>query len=233
MSGRRHASAHVFVDDLTAPELHDDDRHHLSRVLRLRDGELVTASDGRGSWRPCRFAAEGGLVVGGEIVNEGAHRSETVVVFALTKGDKPELVVQKLTEIGIDRIIPMVSERSVARWDDDKAARNVERLQKVAREASMQSRRVSVPVIGGMMSSVAQVVAEFGPRVALAEPDADTFESTTDIDVLIVGPEGGFTPSELEACRRHVSLPGGVLRAETAAIVAGVMLVQRRQNRSR
>lgn len=228
MNDRRLASAHVFVDDLEAPELDADDRHHLVRVLRLRDGEIVTASDGRGRWRTCRFAANGVLVTAGAVVDEQRDGGNTAVVFALTKGGKPELVVQKLTEIGVDRIVPIVSERSVARWDSDKAERGIDRLRKVAREAAMQSRRTTIPVIGPLMGSLSDAVAEFGESAALAEPDAALFSSTGNVSVLIIGPEGGFSPSELAACRRHVSLPGGVLRAETAAIVAGVLLVQSR-----
>lgn len=228
MSGRRHSSAHVFVDDLTAPELNDDDRHHLSRVLRLRDGETISVSDGRGRWRTCRFNSGGLLAPDSEIIDEGLHDRESVVVFALTKGDKPELVVQKLTEIGVGRIVPMMSERSIAKWDDDKAVRNIERLRKVAREAAMQSRRVTIPEIGPMMESVAAVVSEFGSVVALAEPGAPLISDVSGVEVLVVGPEGGFSPAELAACERHVSLPGEVLRAETAAIVAGAMLVHGR-----
>ena len=228
MTHRRNASAHVFVDDLHAPALNDDDLHHLSRVLRLRDGQSVTASDGRGRWRACHFAGSALLAPDGDIVDERQPDRQRVVVFALTKGDKPELVVQKLTEIGVDRIVPMMSERSVAKWDADKSQRNIERLRKVAREAAMQSRRATIPEIGPMFESVAAVVAEFGSAVALAEPGAPSIVDFSDVEVVVVGPEGGFSRAELDACSRHVSLPGEVLRAETAAIVAGVMLVHGR-----
>lgn len=223
MNTRRHAAAHVFVDDLEQPRVDDTDRHHLLRVLRLRDGEIVTTSDGRGSWRECRFRA-GDLDVVGPVFAEPTTARGAVVVFALTKGDKPEVVVQKLTEIGVDRIVLFESSRSVVRWDADKADRNLERLRRVAREAAMQSRRVTIPVVGPVMSSVEQVVAEFGDRVALAEPDCAPVDPRT--EVIVVGPEGGFTDVELAACPRHVGLSAAVLRAETAAIVAGVTLVQ-------
>jgi 16S rRNA (uracil1498-N3)-methyltransferase len=211
----------VFVDDLATPVMSDDDLHHLTRVLRLRDGERVTASDGRGCWRACRFESAG-LVVDGGIETESRDRDVTVL-FALSKGDKPETAVQKLTELGVARIVPFVAERSVVKWDDDKSQRNVERLRKVAREAAMQSRQVHLPLVEDVQPSLAAAVALVGD-VVLAEPGGASLDGS--MSAIAVGPEGGFTPAEL-AGRRTVALPGGVLRAETAAVVAGVLLVDR------
>lgn len=223
MNDRRRAAAHVFVDDLEVLALNDDDAHHLARVLRLRDGQRVTASDGRGRWRICRFDGMG-LVADGDIGTEPAGEGVTVL-FALSKGDKPETVVQKLTELGVVRIVPFVAERSVVRWDDDKSHRNVERLRKVAREAAMQSRHVRLPMIDAVQKSLAEAIASVG-EVALAEPGGVLLDAS--VSAVAVGPEGGFTPGELEG-RRTVSLPGGILRAETAAVVAGALLVDRRR----
>ncbi|MBU3688549.1 MAG: 16S rRNA methyltransferase [Acidimicrobiales bacterium mtb01] len=221
MNDRRRASAHVFVDDLDALILDSDDAHHLTRVLRLRDGERVTASDGRGRWRNCRFDGSG-LVVDGAIESE-ASVSDGAVLFALSKGDKPETAVQKLTELGVARIVPFVAERSVVKWDESKAQRNVERLRKVAREAAMQSRQVRLPIVDDVQPSLAAAIALVGD-VAVAEPGGDAIGSS--VSAIAVGPEGGFTPAELDG-RRLVALPGGVLRAETAAVVAGALLVDR------
>ena len=220
MSDRRRASAHVFVDDLENPVLDSDDAHHLTRVLRLRDGERVTTSDGRGRWRNCRFDGSG-LVADGEIESEASRH--VVVLFALSKGDKPETAVQKLTELGVSRIVPFVAERSVVKWDDGKSQRNVERLRKVAREAAMQSRQVRLPVVDDVQPSLAVAIASVGD-VVVAEPGGAALDAS--VTAIAVGPEGGFTPAELEG-RRTVSLPGGVLRAETAAVVAGALLVDR------
>ncbi len=221
MSERRSSAAHVFVDDLDAPKLLDDDVHHLARVLRLRDGERVTASDGRGNWRTCRFEANS-LTADGTVESENSDVDVTVL-FALGKGDKPEIVVQKLTELGVSRIVPFVAERSVVKWDPDKARRNVERLRKVAREAAMQSRQVVLPRVDDLQSSLASAVSLVG-HVSLAEPGGA--ELDTSVVAVAVGPEGGFTDSELDG-RPTVSLPGGILRTETAAVVAGALLVDR------
>lgn len=223
MSDRRTAAAHVFVEDLDDLVLDGDDAHHLTRVLRLRDGESVTASDGSGRWRRCRFT-ESALVADGDIEVDDPPAGVTVL-FALGKGDKPETVVQKLTELGVSRVVPFVAERSVVKWDADKARRNVERLRKVAREAAMQSRQVFLPRIDDVQSSLHEAVSLVGD-VAVAEPGGPDLDRS--VAAVAVGPEGGFTPDELSG-RRTVSLPGGILRAETAAVVAGALLVDRRR----
>ena len=222
MNDRRRAAAHVFVDDLVAPELTNDDAHHLQRVLRLRDGERVTASDGRGNWRACRIDGSG-LVVDGEIESESVTMP-VAVLFALSKGDKPEIVVQKLTELGVSRIVPFVAERSVVRWDDEKSQRNVDRLRKVAREAAMQSRQVRLPIVDDVRPTLSEAIDAVGGAV-LAEPGGSPIGGS--VRSVAVGPEGGFTPSELSG-RDTVALPGGILRAETAAVVAGALLIASR-----
>ena len=223
MIERRTSAAHVFVDDLDTPALAEDDVHHLSRVLRLRDGERVTASDGRGRWRSCRFSA-GSLTVDGPVESDESA-SDVIVLFALGKGDKPEVVVQKLTELGVSRIVPFVAERSVVKWDDDKARRNVDRLRKVAREAAMQSRQIVLPIVDDVQPSLSDAESLVG-EVVLAEPGGSVLDGS--VVAIAVGPEGGFTAAELDG-RRIVSLPGGILRAETAAVVAGALLVDYRR----
>ena len=218
----RRSAAHVFVESLAAPGLDDDDQHHLARVLRLRAGESVSASDGRGSWRMCRFADGGVLEADTEIVSEVSPASPITIGFALPKGDRPEWIVQKLTEIGVDRIIVLHASRSVVRWEPDRAERNVAKLHRVAREAAMQSRRVWLPTIEGPLTP-SVVGAEVAPEaVALAEPDGErlTLATTT----VLIGPEGGWTDDELGAHPVHVRLGSSVLRVETAALVAAAQL---------
>ena len=134
---------HAFVADLQAPVLEADDRQHLERVLRLRAGDPLTICDGEGRWRDCRFDED--LQVVGEVVDVSVSSGEVTVGFSMLKGGRPELVVQKLTELGVDRIIPLLAERSVVRWDADKCATQHERFLRVAREAAMQSRRIRLP----------------------------------------------------------------------------------------
>jgi 16S rRNA (uracil1498-N3)-methyltransferase len=194
-----------------------DDRHHLERVLRLRPGEEVTVADGAGRWRPCRFGPA--LEPAGEIVVEVPPRPPLTVAFALTKGERPEWTVQKLTEIGVDGIMPFVAERSVVRWDEAKAARQVERLRRVAREAAMQSRRAFLPAVADV-AGFPDVASR--PDAALAAGDGGPPDLAR--PCLLVGPEGGWSDAELAFGLPRVSLGPTVLRAETAALAGAVLL---------
>ena len=151
---RAAAAAQVFVTDPARPVLAEEDVHHLGRVLRLRPGEEVIAADGLGRW--ARAAWRGGAdlepcATGAGPGGDGAVQFEPrpepplTVAFAPVKGERPEWVVQKLTELGIDRIVPLLSERSVVRWTGARGEATVERLRRVAREASAQCRRVWLP----------------------------------------------------------------------------------------
>jgi 16S rRNA (uracil1498-N3)-methyltransferase len=213
------ARAHVFVGDLGRPVLADDDRHHLRRVLRLAPGADVTACDGRGGWRPCRLTTSSDLEPAGEVVVDPRPAPEITVAFALVKGQRPELVVQKLTELGIDRVVPFVAGRSVVRWEAPKAARQAGRLTAIARQAAMQCRRTHLPHVSAVES--------FGGAAALegaALADASGGPVTPGHRALLVGPEGGWSDDERAAGLPAVRLGIHVLRAETAAITAGVLL---------
>ena len=217
----RSSSAHVFVADLDVPALDPDDEHHLGRVLRLQAGETVSASDGAGAWRPCAWTGDGRLEPAGEVVRVPAPVPPVTVGFAPVKGDRPEWVVQKLTEVGVDRIVVLAAARSVVRWEGDRAARHLERLGKVAREAAMQSRRARLPEVVGVVPFEA-AVGDGSGAVALAEPGGAP--PSLDRPVVLVGPEGGWSGDELGADVPRVDLGPTVLRAETAAVAAGVLL---------
>jgi 16S rRNA (uracil1498-N3)-methyltransferase len=217
------SAAHVFVDSLVASrlELDDADRHHLERVLRLRSGEEVTASDGRGHWSRCRYAGPGRLDVEGPVEFVAACSPTITIGFALTKGDRPEWIVQKLTEVGVDRIAPFVGSRSVVRWDQERADRHVERLRVIARGAAMQSRRVWLPSVGEV-SSFDSMATDLAEKGALAHPGGGRLSLAR--PAMLIGPEGGFTEAEAGCGLPAVDLGPSVLRAETAALAAGILL---------
>ena len=227
------AAAQVFVADLASPEPHGDDAHHLAQVLRLRPGETVIASDGEGAWRVCRYRAGSdpsrSLEPDGPLRHEQRPAEPVCIGFVPTKGDRPEWVVQKLTEQGVDRVVMVRSARSVVRWEHERAARAVERLRRVARLAAAQSRRAWLPSVEGVLP-LAELAAELGGvsapggsgPLALAQPGgAPPVSGTT---ALAVGPEGGWDESELGLADRLVGLGPRVLRAETAAVAAGYLL---------
>ncbi|MDQ1366493.1 MAG: rRNA (uracil1498-N3)-methyltransferase [Acidimicrobiaceae bacterium] len=218
----------MFVADLERPELDAADRHHLDRVLRLRPGEEVTASDGVGGWRRCEYAGDGRVVAVGDIEVEARPTPLVTVAFALTKGERPEWTVQKLAEAGVDRIVPMTTGRSVVRWDGEKAARQVVRLRSVARAAAMQSRQVWLPVVDDVVAFAALVPVGSGDGLAggLAMAQMGGDPPSLDRPFILVGPEGGWDESELALASglAFVTLGPTVLRAETAAMAAGVLL---------
>ena len=222
------SSAHVFVADLDTPEIADADRHHLDRVLRLRAGEVVTASDGRGGLRVCRYVAGGALQPDGDVSMAAPRQPPIGVGFALVKSEKPEWIVQKLTELGVDRILPFAAARSVVQWDEAKAARNLERLRRVAIEAAMQSRQRGLPTVEPV-ATFAEVASGEGVGLADAGPAAGA--PSLSIPTVLVGPEGGWSDEERAAVGgRFVRLGASVLRAETAAVAAGVLLCGLRES---
>jgi 16S rRNA (uracil1498-N3)-methyltransferase len=212
-----------------------DDGHHLQRARRVRAGETVTAADGYGRWRVFTVASAERGRVELQAISPLAHEPPLVprltVACSLTKGEKPELVVQKLTELGVDRVLLVQAARSVVRWDDAKAAAAVERLQRVAREAGAQSRRARVPVVDGPVP-VTELARLPGLVVAALEGgDAAGLPVPPDGEwVVAIGPEGGFDPDESAAMHHAPRLALGpfVLRAESAAIAASAALHSRR-----
>lgn len=212
---------HVFVADIDVPEIDSGDRHHLVRVLRMRPGDPLTISDGRGAWRSAEFSET--IEPIGPVTVVPAATPTLTVAFALVKGQRPEWAVQRLTEAGVDVIRPFVAARSVVRWDGRRAATNTARLRRVVREAAMQSRRCHMPRLEevGDFASVTE-----GAGAALAERGGAT--PSLDHPTIVIGPEGGWSPEELSAGVPTVALGAGIYRAETAAVAAGVLLASLR-----
>jgi 16S rRNA (uracil1498-N3)-methyltransferase len=236
---RAAASAQVFVDEGALSgggagasggepvTVSAEDRHHLSRVLRLSDGEQVVATDGRGHWCMCEYRG-GALVPTTDVLFEDRLTPSLTVAFAPPKGDRTEWAVQKLTELGVDTIVPLLADRSVVRWDGSRAERALERLRRVAASAAAQCRRVWLPEIGEVQTvpDLAESVGTGGLAspggLALAELGGDP--PGLDRPVVAVGPEGGWSDAELELGLPTVGLGTQVLRSETAVMTAGAFL---------
>jgi 16S rRNA (uracil1498-N3)-methyltransferase len=234
---RAAASAQVFVEDPAHPVLSPEDVHHLGRVLRLRVDEEVVVSDGAGHWARTRWkggdpgalaALRDGSGPGGDgsVQFEPAPHPALTVAFAPTKGERPEWVVQKLTELGIDRVVPLVSERSVVRWHGARGRGAVERLRRVAREAAGQCRRVWLPEISEVTGFGALGGLGTAGDVVLAQLSGDRLQASQ--LVVAVGPEGGWSADELGSGLPTVGFGLSVLRAETAAVTAAALMVSLR-----
>jgi 16S rRNA (uracil1498-N3)-methyltransferase len=222
LSVLRASAAHVFVpvDRLVvdaAIALDDDTERHLVRVLRLRDGEPVTVTDGEGRWRSTRFRSDGPLLEPDGTLQRCERLPSSTIGTAMPKGDRLDQLVQKTTELGIDRLVLMHCERSVVRWKGERIDRQRARLQRIADESCRQSRRVWRLEIEGPVDALSML-----PSCAVAESGGRAIGAA---DVAIaIGPEGGWSASELEQAGDLVDLGGTVLRTETAAMAAATLM---------
>jgi 16S rRNA (uracil1498-N3)-methyltransferase len=244
------SAAHALVIEsmLGGPtvELPEATHRHFQRVLRLRAGESVTVTDGNGTWQamrvPANFVDVGVLDADGEAIKVERPAQWIGVGIALPKGDKPELIVQKLTELGVDEIVFFPGDHSVARWSNDKIQKNFERLRLVAIEALQQSRGVFLPALRWADSLAALATLDSldaGPRLGAADDGSEVVVFRADAggtspnlrsrQFVAIGPEGGWSPSEREI-GTAISLAPTILRAETAAVVAAAFWVGMRSN---
>jgi 16S rRNA (uracil1498-N3)-methyltransferase len=151
---------------------------------------------------------------------EPRHDPPITIGFALVKGERPEWIVQKLTEIGVDRIVAVRARRCVVRWTPEQESKNLVRLRRIAREASMQARRAWLPEVAPV-ADLADLAAATPGGVVLADPAG--VPPSLSRPTLVVGPEGGWDPEELDGVAT-TRLGPQILRSETAALVAGVVL---------
>jgi 16S rRNA (uracil1498-N3)-methyltransferase len=214
------AAAHVLVADVASDQLPDREHHHLSRVLRLRPGTLISLGDGQGQWRLVRLESGGSVEPAGDVETVDRPDRPLAVAFALTKGDKPDLVVQKLTEIGIDDIVIFSARRSVVKWESDRVDAALDRLRRVADAAVQQCRRAWSPTVSYHLR-----VTELIGRSGVTRAECGGRSVTRGDRMIVVGPEGGWDPADGVDAVESVGFSENVLRAETAALAAGLALV--------
>ncbi|MCT1363834.1 MULTISPECIES: 16S rRNA (uracil(1498)-N(3))-methyltransferase [Microbacterium] len=208
---------------------------HAAVVRRLRVGETVTVGDGRGVWLTGVAEEVSPSRVDVRIAERVEHEPATprlVLVQALAKGDRDELAVQAACELGVDEIVPWQASRSVSRWEGPKAVKGRERWATIVREAAKQAHRTWVPEVAAPESTAQLAARAATQRVLLLDPTAPARLSTLVPDdrdlVLVVGPEGGIAPEELErlaaAGAERVLLGDTVLRTSTAGPAAIAVL---------
>jgi 16S rRNA (uracil1498-N3)-methyltransferase len=231
---------HFLLDDPTGARVGDavtltgSEAHHAAAVRRVRSGEQVTVGDGRGAW----LTGECEAVTPREVVVRITHRIDTpaatpriVLAQALAKGDRDELAVQAATELGVDEIVPWQAARSISRWDSAKAEKGRTRWASIVREAAKQAHRAWIPDVAALETTAALAGRGAASVIVVLEPTAPRrltelglrADDPRDV-ILVVGPEGGIAPEELEAFGRSgatlARLGDTVLRTSTAGPAA-------------
>lgn len=206
---------------------------HHAIVNRVRVGESVLLGDGRGRLADATIAAVSSGTVEfqiGAVRDEARPVPEIWLAQALAKGDRDELAIQAATEVGVSGVIPLQAARSVSRWNGPKLDKGVSRWESIVREASKQAIRSWVPDVAAPTTPARLVdpldrVLVLDPRadVRLADAVRGTAPDARRI-VLVVGPEGGFAPEEIEAMSSAGAVPvvlgDTVLRTSTAGPAA-------------
>lgn len=217
-----------------SPILDSAESHHALNVLRLRPGDRLVVFDGQGAEAMARIAAVEEGRVGLTILEKTASRPlrcAFTLAQAVPKGKNMDFIVQKAVELGVSRIAPLLSDRTVVQLDDAEAARKRDRWREVALEACKQCGQNRLPEID--LPRTPRAFLESGERfdlqlIASLQPDARPIKETLAAHphpaslCVLIGPEGDFTPAELGLARGHgfypITLGPIILRTETAAI---------------
>lgn len=212
--------------------------HHAATVQRLTVGKSLLLADGRGSVASAVVTAVGKGTLDFRVVKrwyEGQPAPRLTVVQGIAKGDRGELAVQAMTEVGVDTIVPWQATRSVARWQPgERGEKAHRRWVDTAREAAKQARRAWLPEVPPVAATAAVAARLAAADLALVlHEGAASGLSTVDLPpagevVVVVGPEGGITPDELAAFTAAgaltVRLGRTVLRTSTAGVAALAVL---------
>ncbi len=215
---------------------------HLSRVLRCAVGDRITVGDGNDTDYECEITEITKKCVSARVIDKHLNMNEPSVKITLyqglPKGDKAELIIQKCVEIGVCAIVPVKTERSVVNWDK-KADKKAERWNKIAKSAAEQCGRGRIPVVGDVMTFKEAVMdsQKCDGRLIPYENEQKNglkqfcsgFKGKS--IAVFIGPEGGFSPAEIEFARQNgivpVTLGKRILRTETAGLVTAVILLHR------
>lgn len=217
-----------------------DDLRHILIVLRMRPGDELMLLDGRGGEYRARIIKTGKAEIVTEIISETRKEIRPPYVtlcLGILKADKMDWVMQKATELGVNAIVPLVTERTIVKIKDQEG--RLRRWQKIVREAAMQSNRLVIPIVGPI-KKLSDLLAEtercqktvrLFPWEGASRHIKDLLVMNPDPQsiIAIIGPEGGFSEREAEVAEAHgfeiVSLGPNILRAETAGLAVLSMIL--------
>lgn len=206
----------------------NDDIYHITRVMRMKDNDKI------------EVIYDNDLYICNVIINElpwvdiiskeegKIEDKEIILAIPLLKEQKMDLVLQKTTELGVTKIIPVIMERSIVKIDDSKEVKKIDRWSKICKEASEQSKRNSIPVISNIMT-LKELVKEEGIKIVCSTIEKEnnlkkflTEHKNYDKIIIVVGPEGGISSKEEEYLVSEgftrVSLGKRIMRVETVPI---------------
>ncbi|ADG05975.1 16S rRNA (uracil(1498)-N(3))-methyltransferase [Kyrpidia tusciae] len=229
-----------FVGDTAV--LRGEDAHHIARVMRMVPGDRVEVGDGSGTvWTAVIESVGAGevhLSLEDSLEEDGEARLELVLLQGLPKHDKMDLIVQKATELGVARVIPVAAARSVVRYQEDQEIRRLQRWRRIAKEAAEQAKRSRIPEIVQPVSAAeawrwaAQAdVALIFDESRRGRPLATALAGHPGVGRIFfaVGPEGGWDPGEVDDATslgvEPVHLGPRILRTETAGIAAAAAIL--------
>ena len=237
---------HVFTDNIidSTAVITGQDAHHIIHVLRMKEGDEICVSSGTGLDYLCSVSSFSENEVTARIIE--ARKStelpvEIVLYQGLPKSDKMELIIQKCTELGVSRIVPVQTRRSIVKLDAASSAKKLERWRKIAQSASEQSQRSRIPQIDpvctlqdalrdstSLSAAIIPYEHEYGGSGLKSFLTSVSGLSSAGI---FIGPEGGFEEEEISQARSAgaipVSLGSRILRTETAglAVISAIMLI--------
>lgn len=218
--------------------LEGDDHHYISKVLRLKEGDLIILfNEAEEYLSSVLYQSKKTITLEllEKLDNDREPKKEVILAFGYPKGEKIDLVIQKATELGVTQIWPVITSRSLIKLDGNKVEKKLERLDRIAKEATEQSGRLMVPKIKIFQSlkKMSEEVRENDwlliPWEAEKEKELPTkklFECQGRI-IVFIGPEGGIDQKELEVFKKYTTITLGkrILRAETACIVATTIVM--------
>lgn len=216
-----------------------EDAHHISRVMRMKEGETFIAVLPNGNSSVCSII---GIEEDEIIASSGEWKQEqkelpiqVAIGSGLPKGDKLEWIIQKGTELGADEFVPFNAARSIVKWDQKKSDKKVQRWEKIAKEAAEQSHRTKIPTITKALDlkQFIQKSQDYSYKVIAYEEEAKSGQPSKFASILhliapgdsllvVFGPEGGLTEQEVTELEKHgfisVGLGPRILRTETAPL---------------